>query len=85
MTKLVKCSKPENLDEQHVGQAVTIQGHTLLGRYDTDGNYYEEDTCCGKWWRLVEDKPVSATGCPHCGSAENYDGAMCRACLHDTT
>lgn len=43
-----------NLDEQYVGKAITVKGHTFLTRYDTDNNLYEHDVCCDKWYKFVE-------------------------------
>ena len=55
MQKLVKCEKPANLDEQYVGNTNTIDGHVFIGRYDTDGNYYEHDTTTGQWYKLADE------------------------------
>lgn len=54
MQKLVRCEKPINLDEQYVGHTNTVGGHIFIGRYDLEGNYYEHDTCCDRWWKLEE-------------------------------
>jgi len=53
--KLIRCKKPDNLDEQQVGNTNTVDGHTFMGRYDLDGNYYERDVCCNRWWMLDEE------------------------------
>ncbi len=53
--KLIPCKKPENLDEQQVGNTNTVKGHTFMGRYDADGNYYEQDVCCNRWWKLEDE------------------------------
>jgi len=59
MQKLVKCKKPANLDEQQVGNTNTVKGHIYMGRYDLDGNYYEQDVCCDRWWKLTDDDEES--------------------------
>lgn len=55
MQKLIPCEKPENLDEQYVGNTSTVKGHVFIGRYDTDDNYYEHDTTADKWFKLVDE------------------------------
>lgn len=63
MRKLIPCEKPQNLDEQYVGNTSILKGHVFIGRYDTDGNYYEHDITADKWYKLVEEFG-EINGCP---------------------
>ena len=49
---LTQVKKPEGRLELDKGSEMTVKGHRMKGYYDENGDYYEHDECCDRWFRL---------------------------------